>query len=150
MAGFQNILVPVDGSEASRQALTAAVGLARESGGSLRMVHILDELEYAGAWALSDEVMAENRRRARDFMDKWATDCASEGVRCDVRLLEEPGTRLGELVARHAAEWPADLIVVGSHGRRGLGRVLLGSGAEQSVRFAPVPVRVVREPKHRD
>jgi nucleotide-binding universal stress UspA family protein len=52
--------------------------------------------------------------------------------------------RLGEAVAREAQQWDADLIAVGTHGRRGLGRVLLGSGAEQIIRVAPVPVLVIR------
>jgi nucleotide-binding universal stress UspA family protein len=51
---------------------------------------------------------------------------------------------LGESVADEAADWGADLVVLGTHGRRGLGRVLLGSGAEQVIRLCPVPVLVVR------
>jgi len=65
-------------------------------------------------------------------------------VDSDSLLAEIPGIRLGETVAIQAREWKADLIVVGTHGRKGLGRVLLGSGAEQVIRTAPVPVLVVR------
>ena len=54
---------------------------------------------------------------------------------------------MGETVANAARLWNADLIVVGTHGRRGVGRMLLGSGAEQIVRLAPVPVLVVRSPE---
>ncbi|TFZ08651.1 universal stress protein [Ramlibacter humi] len=150
MAGFQCILVPVDGSESSKHALMAAIGLAKESGGQVRMAHVLDELEYASAWEFSAQVVEESRRQARAFLDRWATECAAQGVQCDARLLEEPGSRLGEVVAREAAAWPADLVVVGSHGRRGLGRVLLGSGAEQIVRFASAPVLVLRGQQRKD
>jgi nucleotide-binding universal stress UspA family protein len=59
--------------------------------------------------------------------------------------MDEPGTRLGDKVAEQALAWNADLVVVGTHGRKGLSRAMLGSGAEQIVRFAPVPVLVVRE-----
>ena len=62
----------------------------------------------------------------------------------DTRLADAPSQRLGRMVADEARGWEADLIVVGTHGRRGLGRVLLGSGAEQIIRDAPVPVLVIR------
>jgi nucleotide-binding universal stress UspA family protein len=68
-------------------------------------------------------------------------------VSSDTRLVDRPGQRLGEAVAEEARSFEADLVVVGTHGRRGLGRALLGSGAEQVIRLAPVPVLVVREPE---
>jgi nucleotide-binding universal stress UspA family protein len=67
----------------------------------------------------------------------------SAGVAAEQQLMEAPGMRLGDTVASEARQWEADLIVVGTHGRRGIGRVLLGSGAEQVIRSAPVPVLVI-------
>ena len=66
------------------------------------------------------------------------------GVPADSKLVEVPSQRLGEVIADEARTWEADLIAVGTHGRRGVGRVLLGSGAEQVIRMAPVPVLTVR------
>lgn len=66
------------------------------------------------------------------------------GVAADNLLFEKYGESLGETVASEAMRWNADLIVVGTHGRRGVGRLLLGSGAEQVIRLAPTPVLVVR------
>jgi nucleotide-binding universal stress UspA family protein len=60
--------------------------------------------------------------------------------------VDKPYRRLGESVADEAADWGADLVVIGTHGRRGLGRLLLGSGAEQVLRLSGVPVLVVRGP----
>ena len=68
----------------------------------------------------------------------------SAGVDSDRKLVDQPGQRLGHTVRDEAIAWKADLIVVGTHGRRGIERVLLGSGAEQVIRAAPVPVLVVR------
>jgi nucleotide-binding universal stress UspA family protein len=65
-------------------------------------------------------------------------------VPADTKLLELPGGRLGEMVAGEARNWEPDLVVVGTHGRRGVSRVLLGSGAEQVLRLSPVPVLAVR------
>ncbi len=68
------------------------------------------------------------------------------GVEADNMLFDNFGERLGDAVADAAKRWNADLVVVGTHGRRGIGRVFLGSGAEQIIRLAPVPVLVVRDP----
>jgi len=65
-------------------------------------------------------------------------------VPADTRLVDTPGQRLGQTVADEAASWNADLIVLGTHGRRGVGRVLLGSGAEQIIRMAPCAVLSIR------
>ena len=62
------------------------------------------------------------------------------------RLQHSAGQRLGDTVADAARDWGADLVVLGTHGRRGVGRVLLGSGAEQVIRCASVPVLIVRNP----
>jgi len=74
-----------------------------------------------------------------------AAICQAAGVSVDRRLVEAPGRRLGDVVADEANGWEADLVVIGTHGRRGLQRLLLGSGAEQVLRLAPVPVLVVRD-----
>lgn len=71
----------------------------------------------------------------------------SAGVAVDDRLVEARGMRLGEAVVQEVAPYKADLIVLGTHGRRGLGRVLLGSGAEQVIRLSPIPVLVIRSPE---
>ena len=72
-------------------------------------------------------------------------DAASAmGVSAESHVVDKPHQRLGESVADEAADWGADLVVLGTHGRRGLGRMLLGSGAEQVIRLSPVPVLVVR------
>lgn len=65
-------------------------------------------------------------------------------VTADTLVIDRVGQRLGELVADVAGDWGADLIVLGTHGRRGIGRVLLGSGAEQIMRMSPVPVLMIR------
>jgi len=65
-------------------------------------------------------------------------------VPVDGVLLDTFNRRLCDLVVRAARDWPADLVVIGTHGRRGVGRLLLGSDAEQILRLSPVPVLLVR------
>jgi nucleotide-binding universal stress UspA family protein len=146
---YKRILVPVDGSETSNKAAVAALQLAREAGGRVRLVHVLDELAYLTGYEYSADLLAVARDYAKKVLDDALAMAQSAGVPADTKLMEVPGGRLGELVAEEARSWDADLVVVGTHGRRGVGRVLLGSGAEQVLRLAPVPVLAVRstEPK---
>ena len=141
---YKRILVPVDGSETGEKALVAALQLAHESQGRVRLVHFLDELAYLSGY----EYGADLLQVARDYAGKVLVDAAamaaSAGVPADTKLLESPGGRLGELVAEEARSREADLVVEGTHGRRGVSRVQLGSGAEQVLRLAPVPVLAVR------
>jgi len=141
---FKKILVPVDGSCTSDKALGQALALARESQARVRLLHALDELAYVSAYEFSGELMTQARANAEKMLQKAAGSARAQNVEVDTHLVDNPGQRLGETVADEAVNWGADLIVLGTHGRRGVGRVLLGSGAEQVIRLAPVPVLVVR------
>lgn len=145
MPAFQRILVPVDGSEPSDRALATALQMARESGGQVRVVHCFDDLVYLTGFEASGDVLMQARAQAQQVLEQARARAVAAGVACDAKLIDVPGRRLGDDVAREALDWNADLVVVGSHGRRGLDRLLLGSGAEQVVRLAPVPVLVVRD-----
>jgi nucleotide-binding universal stress UspA family protein len=140
---FKRILLPVDGSDTANNALVTALQLARDSGGRIRLVHSLDELAYLWGYEYRGDTIAYAREHATKVLDAAADMARSAGVAAEQQLVEVPGMRLGETVASEARQWEADLIVVGTHGRRGIGRVLLGSGAEQVIRSAPAPVLVI-------
>jgi nucleotide-binding universal stress UspA family protein len=144
MALFQRILVPVDGSETSTKALDAAIELARAVDGQIRVLHAVDELMYLTGYEYSADLLEAARAAARQTLDDAQARTKAAGVACDAQLIDDLGPRLGESVARAAREWKADLIVLGTHGRRGFNRLLLGSGAEQVIRLAPAPVMVIR------
>jgi nucleotide-binding universal stress UspA family protein len=141
---YQRILLAHDGSETSNKALAAALDMARGTGGRVRVIHAVDELASASGYEYSGELMRLAREQGKKILDGALATARSAGVESDTRMLEAPGKRLGEVVADEAAAWPADLVVVGTHGRRGLGRVLLGSGAESVIRLSAVPVLVIR------
>ena len=141
---FKRILVPVDGSATSIKALTAAVQLARDSGGRVRILHSLDELAYLSGFEYSGEVIKVARENAVKVLDAAMAIANAAAVTADKQLIDQPGQRLGQTVSDAAGAWEADLVVVGTHGRRGIGRVLMGSGAEQVIRTATVPVLVIR------
>lgn len=144
---YKRILVPVDGSETSNKAVVAALQMARENGGRVRLVHVLDELAYLSGYEIGGDLLKIARDYALKVLDDVLAMAKSAGVPADTKLVEAPGARIGEVVADEARSWEADLIVTGTHGRRGVGRVLLGSGAEQVLRLAPVPVLAVRAPE---
>ena len=145
---YQRILVPVDGSGTANKALVAALQMARESGGRVRLVHVVEELAYLTGYeqygGYSGELVSAMRDSGNKVLDDAMAIARSAGVPAESQLYDKLGERLAEVVADDARDWNADLVVVGTHGRRGLGRMLLGSGAEQILRLALVPVLVIR------
>jgi nucleotide-binding universal stress UspA family protein len=141
---YRRILVPVDGSPTSDKALAAALNMARNGGGHVRLVHVLNELTYLASFEAATEVYPSARRAADRVLASSADAARAADVEPETALIDTPGQSLGDAVAREATNWSADVIAVGTHGRRGVGRALLGSGAEQIIRTAPVPVLVVR------
>ncbi len=145
---YQRILVPVDGSECARRGLSEAVSLARLAGAHIRLVHVVDEpLVAIGAdmavGAAADLVETAREAARRVLADATETVKAA-GIPVDDVLLDSFDGRLCDLVIAAVQSWPADLVVIGTHGRRGVGRLLLGSDAEQILRLSPVPVLLVR------
>lgn len=144
---YKSILVAVDGSATSDLALKEAIQLAKEIGARLRIVNVVDEVnfnwaEYPNLTEIWDALVASSR----SLLDKAASVAAEAGIQAETRLVEldKLGDRVPETLAREAEAWPADLIVVGTHGRRGLSHVLLGSVAEGIVRVATKPVLLIR------
>jgi nucleotide-binding universal stress UspA family protein len=145
MRTYRRILVPVDGSRVSNEALVAALQIARDGGGRARLVHVVDELAFLTGFEASGIVLEEVRKGAQRVLIAALEIANAAGVQADTVLVDEPGKRLGECIAEEARKWEADLVVVGTHGRHGIARALLGSGAEQVIRLAPVPVLVIRD-----
>lgn len=144
---YKSILVAIDGSQTSELALNEAIQFARAAGSRLRIVNVVDEVnlnwsEFPNTAELWDVLVASGRV----LLGKAASTAAEAGVEADTRLIEldRLGDRIPDALAREADAWPADLIVVGTHGRRGLSHLLLGSVAEGIVRVASKPVLLVR------
>lgn len=145
---YQRILVCVDESDASANALQAALRLAASPGSAVRILHVLEHPTSLGGYPYGDQgqhFVELARRQAEVLLQEAVETARLAQAKCDARLVDGAGRRFGDVVAGEARDWDADLVVVGSHGRRGLSRALLGSGAEQVVRDAPVPVLVVRD-----
>lgn len=148
MAIYHQILVPIDGSPTSEKALDEAIRLARMMGARLRLLHVVDELDYVtgfeSAMNYVNEIIPLMRTAGEKLLAQGKQKAEGQGVPADSVLVVEGTGRICDHVAEQASLAKADLIVLGSHGRRGMARVLMGSDAEQIVRHAPVPVLVVR------
>jgi nucleotide-binding universal stress UspA family protein len=144
MKPFRRILVTLDGSDTSRKALVAALQIARDAGGRVQMLHVFNELAYLNGFEASGQIAGMAHDYGAKVLAQGAEIAQAAGVEHEERLLEEPGRGLGQVVADAARDWDADLLVVGSHGRRGFDRLVLGSGAEKIIRQATVPVLVIR------
>jgi nucleotide-binding universal stress UspA family protein len=147
-----NILVAVDGSEASRHALAQAVELARRLAARLHIVHVVDMgwLPLGPEVAIDIDALSAARRNAGEKILAEACDEARKaGFEVDAALIETgtPDEHVAEAIAGEAARRAADLLILGSHGRRGFQRLMLGSVAERAARLSPVPVLLVPSPK---
>ncbi|MFI4868170.1 MAG: universal stress protein [Steroidobacterales bacterium] len=146
---YKNILVPVDGSDTSTCGLLEAAKLARDGGATVRAMHVVNSAYIAFPYSLAVYSLGDiNEKLLEDGKSllKQAERLAREhGLKVESVLLETSTDNTGELIVAQAKAWPADIIVMGTHGRRGLGRMVLGSEAEYVVRHTPVPVLLVRK-----
>lgn len=144
---YQNILVPIDGSEPSGLGLHEAIQLARTLGARLRLLHVVNKTPWIGVGAtpvVIDDIISHWRSTGMAILREAASAARAAGVEVQDRLIECLGDQAGEIIVAEAREWPAHLIVCGTHGRRGLKRMLMGSDAEYIVRHSPVPVLLIR------
>jgi len=153
---FRNVLVAFDGSVPSVRGLKAAMALARDQDATLHVVHVVDQssiaLSYEGEIYLPpnyvDAAIEALRDTGRKALAKAEALAGREGQAIRTLLVDTRGGSVAEAILRAGKKAHADLVVLGTHGRRGLRRALLGSDAEAVLRESRVPVLVVRaEPR---
>ena len=146
---YKKILVPVDVSDTSRSGLLEAIKLARDSGATVRAVHVVNSayiaFPYSPAAYSLGEISERLLEEGKSLLTQAEQLVRDQGLKAESVLLETSTDNTGPLIVGQAKDWPADLIVMGTHGRRGLGRIVLGSEAEYVVRHTPVPVLLVRK-----
>jgi nucleotide-binding universal stress UspA family protein len=146
---FKNILLATDGSAASEGAAALAVKLARDGGARLTALYVIDPYPYLGVGEASavgfQAYMGNAYEHAALAHARIATLCANGGNNVDLQLRRGEDSSAAESIVRTAVEEEADLIVVGSHGRTGFSRLMLGSVAAKVVAQSPLPVLVARQ-----
>lgn len=141
---YDEILVPTDGSPAAEAAIDNAIDLARTYDARLHALFVIDAAAFSGVEAGTDRVIealeSEGNVAVESVRDAAAT--------ADVDVVESTTTGTPHrTILEYVDDNDVDLIVMGTHGRRGLDRLLLGSVTERVVRSADVPVLTVREPE---
>ena len=142
MASSNIYLVPLDFSRGSEKALDYALALARERNGKLVALHVIPaELIYPPTGG-SFDFYAQLERDARENFSRLAKRKKLKPEHC--RFIVARGTNFAEVVAKQARKMRVAMIIMGSHGRTGLQRLLLGSVAERTLRYADCPVLIVK------
>ena len=146
---YKRILVPLDGSVQGNKGLDEAVRLASEHGGQIRLIHVLNRAPLASPDITSsrfDRLFEQMHEDGNLLLSRAGAYARKAGVPVDGKLVYATAGDPSDFVAQEARTWPADIVVCGTHARRGLMRVLLGSEGEQIVRHSPVPVLLVPTP----
>jgi len=145
---YQRILVPVDGSPTSQRGLDEAIRLATMTRGRLRLIHVVDDLSFAlsmeAGMGYAGDLMSVLVEKGTQLLAQAKARVQAAGVEVDTVLQDSFADSVQALVTAEARTWPAELIVIGTHGRRGVGRALMGSSAESILRYSTVPVLLVR------
>lgn len=137
--GFKKVLIATDGSKFSIAAEKKAIDFARSYGGELHVISVVDV--PAELYAESPKTMDELISKAKGYVDSVKKDAESSGVKTQVIVREGEAYRI---IADTARELGADIIIMGSHGRTGLKRLLMGSVTEKVIGHTPCPVLVVK------
>lgn len=137
---YDRILLPTDGSEGTNRAVRQAIGLAAETGAELHVLFVVEDMPYAPEM-MDDQVEMRLREIGQEAVENIRERADEAGV--DVESVVEDGTP-HQTILNYADSEDADLIVMGTHGRSGLDRYLLGSVTERIVRSSEVPVLTVR------
>lgn len=144
---YKRILCPVDGSDTSKRSSSEAIKLAAESCGTIRFLHVVDTF-YPSLDGIETtnyiDVIKAWHERGISLLDQAKAEALASGANAESIMLDTISNRVSDVVISHANEWSADLIVMGTHGRRGLNHLFMGSDAEAVIRSSPVPVLTVR------
>lgn len=144
---YSRILVPVDGSPTSERGLQEATAIARAMKSTLVLLHVIDDFPYM--MEMATVIHYEDNHRAlmqagQQLLERCEAALDEAGVAHERVLREVKATAVADVIAQEVQDRRCDLIVMGTHGRRGLSRLTLGSDAELVVRQSGVPVLLVR------
>ena len=148
---YSRILVATDGSATSELAIEQAARLAKDQGAQLRIVHVIEQsrLAFAAAGPVAvdlEGIVEALRQSGKAALERGRAIAQKAGVQADAAIVGDDAVddRVAMVLSDEARRWKADLIVLGTHGRRGINHLLMGSVAEAVARVAPAHVLLVR------
>ena len=121
---YQRILVPIDGSLTSERALHEAIKFAQQHHAQLKLVHVLEDIHYFDIenYINYDELLKSVKESVQKLLDEATTQARHADIVVAEKLLEAKGRRIAHVIVEEAMQWPADLIIIGTHGRSGFNR----------------------------
>jgi len=145
---YKKILCPIDGSDTSNCGMVEAINLAKTLQAKLRFFHVIDTY-----FPILDANVELNvlyltdiqRSQGKKILEAAEEKSRQSGVLAEYITVESIGERVSKLIIKQAEEWPADLIVMGTHGLRGIARFIMGSDADIVVKQCQVPVLLVKK-----
>lgn len=145
---YQHILVPVDGSQPALAAVQQAADLAKACGSKVTAVCVLSvdpfiAVEFVDTQALVDDYRRQAKQEIQKSLDQAKALFTQQGVEVETRVIE--GQEIYKEIINTAEEVHADLIIMGSHGRKGLKKLFLGSVAQNVLAATPLPVMIVKQ-----
>jgi nucleotide-binding universal stress UspA family protein len=144
---YRRILVPVDGSETAERGLQEALALAKVCGASLVLLHVAEyypmmmEMATSTTW---EQVSSDLREHGRRVLESAHDAATAAGVASESHLEDAAAARVCDVIVDQAREHRCDLVVMGTHGRRGVQHAIIGSDAERVIRMSPVPLLLVK------
>lgn len=143
---YQHILLPLDGSPTSALALQEALKFAQQQNARLELMHVLEDVWYFedGSMLNYAELLESMKISGKKILAQAQMLAQQEGITVEIKLLEAGGKRIANVIVEEAERWSAELIIIGTHGRSGFSRLLLGSIAEGVVRTAHIPILLIR------
>lgn len=144
---YRRILVPMDSTGTSQRGFQEALALAARLGATLVLLHAIEPVVVMpdmGTVATWQAMRDSQQALGRTLLDDAQQLATAQGIQVETVLAETGTQRVAETIVDEVAARHCDLIVMGTHGRRGMRRMLLGSDAEMVLRLSPVPVLLAR------
>nr|WP_148263471.1 universal stress protein [Legionella drancourtii] len=146
---YKNIMLAIDGSDVSNYAVEEVIKLTQGEEVNVRLIYVIDESYIYNGGPIVDypafiSSLKEDGQKILDNAQRMIESHSSIKVEKFLFELKPIQGRIAELIVAAATEWPADLLVIGTHGRRGVNRLFLGSVAENVIRIATTPVLLIR------
>lgn len=149
---YTHVLVAVDGSNTSKRALTEAIKFAHQQKTQMRLIHVVDQTlstYEARGWVGNEAALETLLKTAQEtgvkVLEEASKICQAAGLDIQTAMPKTVGAGIADIILEEAGRWPADMIVLGTHGRRGIQHLMLGSVAEGVMRRAKIPILLVRE-----
>lgn len=145
---YKRIIIAVDGSVTSDLALKEAIQLAKILCSQLYIIHVVQEFPVLGVeWGIDLERFQEIiKNNGQKILDNATETVKKEAILAETHLIEIHNAidRVSEKILEATRLWKADLLVMGTHGRRGFNRLILGSVAEETIRISEIPILLIR------